>query len=170
MGLGRLQQKQKHANKRGLIIINGQNNFPSSKSHLKWRKRNGFHCAMLWINQTERSLMRCSTLLYCTSQPALITSVCEVLPYTKAYNVSLLQQLSECIAQVEQIEDKVEAILLQQQKIDQDDESITLDSYFISHISEFAVLQTVNQLKKEIENALRCIVFDPMRRNLKNSS
>ena len=43
-----------------------------------------------------------------TSQPARITSVCEVLPYTKAYNVSLLQQLSECIAQVEQIEYKVE--------------------------------------------------------------
>jgi hypothetical protein len=57
----------------------------------------------------------------------------------------------------------VEAILLQQQKIDQDDESTKLDSYFISHITEFAVLQTVNQLKKEIENALRCIVFDPMR-------
>ena len=43
-----------------------------------------------------------------TSQPARITSVCEVLPYTKAYNVSLFQQLSECIAQVEQIEYKVE--------------------------------------------------------------
>ena len=47
-------------------------------------------------------------ILDSTSQPARITSVCEVLPYTKAYNVSLLQQLSECIAQVEQIEDKVE--------------------------------------------------------------
>jgi hypothetical protein len=59
--------------------------------------------------------------------------------------------------QAVQIEAKVEGILLQQQKIDQDDESTTLDIYFISHITEFAVLQTVNQLKKELK--MLCVIL-----------